>query len=170
MAAILQNDAGTVEDANAYIDFSYLRLYATQRGVLLTQLDPALDIACIKATEYMDFRWFYNGEPRVRSQTTQFPRQYLEDRYGNDVNVLPAIIQKVCAEYALIYLTQGHLVANPERDGTGIAVLQRTEKVGPISESTLYKGGGFEMPKYPAPDRMINATGFVQPNGSFQRG
>ncbi len=169
MAFTLQNDHGTVADANAYIDRTFLIAYHADRGLTLEDTD-ALDFAIIKATDYLDARFNFIGRPLYTNQSTRWPRGNARDAHGCMVSGLPIEIKRATAEYANIALAQ-ELNPTPTRSETGAAIAAKSEDVGPISESVRYaKASSFEMPKYPRADRMLIVRGLVVTNRQIRRG
>lgn len=161
MAFTVQNDQGNVVGANAYISEAFFVAYHADRGNTYTATSTEIEQAIIKATDYLDQRFTFIGEKPDQSQTTEWPRLDAEDRNDNLRTGVPQEIKEATAEYALIALTQ-ELNPAPTRDDTGALVSQRTDTVGPITESRTYaNAASFSQPDYPKGDNKLISTGLV---------
>ena len=178
-AFTVQTDAGTVADANAYIDVAFFRQYHLDRGTDTTAiLDGAAQTGIVLATDYIDNRWRlrFPGQPLVVGQSTEWPRANVVDSYGNDVLGLPRELKRACAEYALRAARNGQLVADappPVANGEmnlGAPIEVEVEVPGAIRElkrwaegslpPAAYAGGtdttgGQLLPAIPAADMLI---------------
>jgi hypothetical protein len=103
MAFSVQNDTGTVTDANAYISVNEFKTYWGNKAVDISALtDPEIEGLIVAATQYIDQRYKYKGTPLAgRDQTTEFPRADLYDNYANVVEGVPREVKDACSEYAL---------------------------------------------------------------------
>ena len=172
MALILQNTDGTVAGANAYITVQQFKDYHADRGADTSAFDDeAIEAAVIRATDYLDQRFNFVGKKRLgRDQTTEWPRSDARDRDSYYINGIPPEVKEACCEYALRALA-AELNPDPERNASGLAVLSKSEAVGPISESVTFVGGAvFQMPKYPAADQKLVRAGLVRSGGTLLRG
>lgn len=158
----LQNDAGTVADADSYISVTEFKAHHDARGNDYSTLsDENIATAIVRATDYLDARFGFDGRKcEGRSQTTEWPRNGVSDADGYSVEGIPREIKDATAEYALRALTAA-LNPDPERDSTGRMIASKSVTVGPITESATYQGSVSSVPKYPAVDNMLKATGFV---------
>lgn len=191
-AFIVQTDDGDVAGANAYVDVAYVKQYFLDRGRDLTAspayTDDQIQVGIVIATDYIDTRWRdrFAGQPLLTpdTQTTEWPRQNIADKYGNDIEGLPVNLKKACAEYALRAMQNGQLVSDGptpivggERQPMG-EVLSTSVTVGPITDSKTYAeyGGGYGsgtittggdlLPEIPAADMLIEP---LLDQGSRQR-
>lgn len=180
----VQNDTGTVADANAYVSLDYFKQYHLDRGRTFTLTDDAIQAGIVRSTDYVDGRFGdrFAGSPLTDTQTTQFPRQCAYYDSGRQIEGIPVELKKAIAEYALRAST-GELLMDAPRpvgdDGepapTGkIASLSQT--VGPVSETKTYAttsgrpGAGSAlvdgtlMPEIPAADllieKLLDGSGF----------
>lgn len=162
MTLVLQNDSGSVADANAYIDAAFFRSYHADRCNDATEFDTdEVEGAIIRATDYLDQRFRYVGEQVGSRQRTQWPRLDAEDINQKVRTGLPHEIQEATADYALIALAQT-LNPIPDRDGTGRTVQAKFEKVDVIEERTeLVGGAAFKLPEYPVADQKLIRSGLV---------
>jgi hypothetical protein len=174
VALIVQNDNGTVTGANSYQTLAEFKAYHDTRGnsYAAAANDTAIEHALIKATDYLDQRFYFVGERAYgREQETEWPRVRAFDRDRYPVNGIPLEIKEATAEYALRAIT-ADLNPDPDYDTTGQAIASKSETVGPITESVTYAGGGgvVMMPKYPAADQKLYKTGLVRDGGEVRRG
>lgn len=107
--------------------------------------------------------------PSTTTQTTEWPRQSVNDLNGDTVNGIPNAIKAACAELALRSLNGTAL--QPDYDGAVVAdgaiVESLTEDVGPIRTTTTYDtklGIGF-FASFPQVDRMLSRAGLLIAGG-----
>jgi len=163
---IVQSDDGDVEDANAYHDVDYFMSYHRTRGRLIVKDTEEIEVAIIKARDYMDDRFNYKGFKLVNDQTTEFPREDIYDAKGNTIVGIPREAKQASAEYAYIALNR-ELNPTPEVDDNGSLIQSKSEKVGPISESVTYAvatGASKPKPIYPIADQKLYKAGLVASN------
>lgn len=154
MAFTVQNDDGDSVGANAYIDVSTFKEYHDDRQNEYDDFDDSeIQVAIIKATDFLDIRFQYIGTIKDSNQTTEFPRS------GDDT--IPTVIKEAVAEYAFRALSS-ELVSDPDFDTTGGKVKTKREHIGPIEEETEYfEFSGSEIPSYPSVDLRIERSGYV---------
>lgn len=145
MAFSVQDDSGSVADANAYIDVAYYKAYHTDRGaasVLNSDYsDAEVRQAIVKATDYLDSRYSYVGSKRVQTQTTQWPRFDAVDRDEYVVTGIPLQVKQACAELALSeLLSPSSLFPAVPTDSSGLAVKKVREKLDVLETETEYFG------------------------------
>ena len=171
MAFTVQNDNGTQEGANAYVSVDFFKAYHLDRANAYTATDEQIQAAIIKATDYLDTRFPFIGTKAYgRDQTTAWPRVDAFDLDGYSVDGLPEEIKNAVCEYAIRALASS-LMADPSRDATGAAIQSKENTVGPITEKiTFATGAAYTLPKYPAADRRLIASGLVVSGGSSVRG
>lgn len=171
MTFLVQNNDGTIAGANAYMEVQEFKDYHTDRGNSYTSSnDTAIQKAIVKATDYLDQRFSFVGTRRMgREQSTEWPRNSARDRDGYYVNDIPPEVKEATAEYALRALT-AELLVDPDQDATGAKVQSKTEKVGPLEESTTYVSGAvYSLPKYPVADQRLIKTGLTRRGGDVKR-
>lgn len=173
MAFNVQNDAGTVTNANAYITVAEFKTYHDDRGNSYGDPVPAdsvIERAIVRATDYVDTRFNYIGELPPR-YATAWPRISAIDPTGYLISGVPPAVKEACAEYALRAL-DGSLFPDPERDTSGRLLDSKTEKVGPIESSVTYSAasGSVENPIYPVADLKLTRAGLVNTRRQLSRG
>lgn len=171
MAFTVQTDDGLTANANAYITADEFKTYHQDRGNVINGGVSDIQKAIVRATTYLDTRFTFKGRRlNTRDQTTAFPRTNCYDRDRNYVNGVPREVKDACAEYALRALSVD-LSPDPQNLSTGTAVSEKSEKVGPIEESTKYVvGAPFVMPKYPTADRILTMAGLTMDSNQIHRG
>jgi|5B_taG_2_1085324.scaffolds.fasta_scaffold00261_14 hypothetical protein len=108
MALILQNDQGTVVNANSYTDTSYADIYFSDRNndtwanATTTQTTSAL----IKAWQYIDTMFKFAGYQATDTQNTEFPRYGIFNSRGQELTGIQTKVKNAQCEYALVALTQ----------------------------------------------------------------
>lgn len=172
MALIVQDNTGSVPNANAYISVQEFKDYWTDRGGDFSAYpDQQIEAGIIRATDYLDQRFNFVGKKRLgRDQSTEWPRTSAWDRDRFYITDIPQEVKEATAEYALRSLA-ADLNPDPQRDATGAAIQSKSEQVGPISESVTYVSGAvFSLPKYPAADQKLIKSGLVRTSGTVLRG
>jgi len=169
VAFLIQNDSGSVSGANAYVTAAEFKAYHADRGAdVAGEADADVQIAIIKATDYMDHRFRFRGDRSTVAQRTAWPRTLPEDDDQHARSGIPQEVKEACMDYALIALTS-ELNPIPTRDAAGAVVQSRSEQVGPVSESTSYVGGAtFSEPRYPKADFKLR--GLIEQSGYLVRG
>lgn len=162
MAFTVQGDT-PIAGANAYVDVAAFRSYWNDRGVdTSTYTDAAVQVAIVKATQYLDLRFEYVGDRVDRLQDLEWPRQFAYNDHGDYQTGLPTAVKHATIEYAHRALSTA-LLADPTTDETGLVVKSKEEAVGPISQKVEYDvKGGFTLPDYPVADRILISRGLVK--------
>lgn len=169
MAFLVQDDNGSVADANAYISVAFYRAYHADRGQAVTGTDEEIAQDIVKATQYLDTRFGFVGYVPDEDQTTQWPRVDARDSNDRYRHGIPREIKNATAEYARIART-ATLNPTPSRDEYGQSIKSRSERAGPVSSSVTYaEGAVFKMPKYPVADQWLIASGLVERSGRIRR-
>ena len=162
MAFIVQGNTPVV-GANAYIDVATFKAYWADRGVIITfpYIDPDIEVAIVKASQYLDLRFEYVGRRLDRLQDLEWPRQFAYNDRGDFVTGLPTAVKHATSEYAYRALTTT-LLADPTTSDTSLAIKSKEETVGPISEKYEFDTrAGTMLPEYPQADRILIARGLV---------
>ena len=146
MAFTVQDDQGSVTDANAYIDVAFFNTYHTDRNVtdVVDGNFETADIqgAIVLASDYLDSRYGYVGEKRSSLQTTQWPRFDAVDRDEYIVFGIPQVIKEACADLALAEIKQaGSLFPDITFDSTGQGIKRIRNKLDVLENEVEYFGG-----------------------------
>ena len=137
----VQNDAGTVVNANTYNSAEDFITYHKSRGRSTAFDIEIIEQSLVKACEYLDNRFHYKGTKLTgRSQATQWPRDSAQDKDSENVTGIPIEVKRAHLEYAY-YAIEKELIPNVTYDDTGYAVRSKRERVGLIEESTTYAVG-----------------------------
>ena len=154
---LVQDDAGSVVGANAYIDQTDFEDYHDARGNDYgSPSGTDIENAIILATDYLDSRFRFVGQRVSLEQRTAWPRMDAID-FDDFVRIgIPTEVKEACADYAFIALT-ADLIPSPTPDPLGQVVVEKSSTVGPISESVRYgqTGAMFVLPKYPKADQKL---------------
>lgn len=154
----LVEDGTGLAASNSYVSESDADDYHDGRGhtdwdALTTAVKEA---ALVRATDYIDKRFGrrFRGSKSTKDQALEWPRFEAMDNDGFLFDDVPRQLVKACAEYALITSRQGELAPAPNlpvpdeavADGAASTtsvvtgeVKKKTEKVGPLTESTEYR-------------------------------
>jgi hypothetical protein len=156
MSIIAENGSG-LATAESYCSVSFATSYHSKRGnAAWDDLDPDVQEQCLrKATEYIDMRFgdLFTSEKLTTTQALAFPR------YDNGFGVLPVVLQRATAEYAL-RAAVAPLAPDLPFDSTGRLPTKVIEKVGPIDEETSYATRGAQgtaaiFRPYPLADALL---------------
>jgi len=156
MTLVIQDDTGLISDANSYATVVELEAYWLSRNSDISALTDAVkEAALIKAWEYTDYAFdFVGNRLNGRTQTTQFPREYLYDCEGNLVEGIPYEIKNAQMEYAKRELDGTTL----QEDGSATGAIKREKsKIDVIETEIEYSGSGQTGNKvsYPTADNKI---------------
>lgn len=170
MAFTLQNDNGSVDEANAYIAVATFRGYYTDRGVDTAAYgDAAVEVAIVKATDYLDTRYNFVGVQRRPEQRTQWPRW--EAPKG-----LPRALKDAACLLAMKTLSAptAPLLPTPSPNTTGQRVIEESKVVGPIEKTVKYSdnvSSNVQAPSYPDVDLLLRNSGLTASvlSNAFQR-
>jgi len=167
MAVIVQNDLGTVEDADSYVSEQYFRDYAIKRGIDYPS-NADISSMLVNAIDYEDNLHNYKGSKlNGRDQTTRFPSTDIYDCTVNpafEITGVPVEMKSAQCEYAIIFEEQGTLQPNGNINGS---VKRTKEKVDVIEEEVEYTGSGQNgsVISYPVADNKIPKS-FICNSGS----
>ena len=168
---LVQDDSGSVEGADAYIEVTALDTYWASRGVTLAGTTQAKEAAIVNATDYLDSRYTYKGQRRTTEQRTKWPRLDVTDADGLDVYGIPDTIKDACAELARKALS-AEIYPDPTYDASGSRVAARREQVGPISRDITFAAQGAYQggPIYAKVTAMLRSRGLLIVGGELVRG
>lgn len=169
---IVQDDSGTVANADSYTTVAAFRTYWLERGSDMTSTaDALIEAALVKATDFLDQRFGYRGRKLFgREQTTQWPRVNCYDRDRLYVNGVPNEVKHATCEYAKRALV-APLAPDPTYDATGGKLIEKTEKVDVIETTVKFSEGvPISQPKYPSADGLLKRAGLVESGGEIRRG
>lgn len=151
--AVVQTDSG-VPGANTYALAAEMRAFYTERGVTFAQTDSALDIALVKATDFIDSNFQFQGSKLTSAQSTEFPRRTPVTLFG----VSPEL-KSATYESAQRILAGTDLLPDPNYSQSG-TVVEETTKVGPIEQTKKYSSGSVaSQPQYPEIRAWLRRTG-----------
>lgn len=163
MAFNVQNDEGTIADANAYITQAEFVAYWANKNIDVSALtQEVVEGLIVEATQYIDQRFKYLGLPlNGRDQTTAFPRCGLYDRNGYAVEGVPREVKDACAEYA--YAGQTNPLSN-FYSAADQNIKSEMNKVDVLEEMIEYNGTKITMSTwniYQLADSILMNSGFI---------
>ena len=168
MAFTVQNDTGTQAAANSYDTVANFKSYHDDRGNSYAgKGDGEIQAAMVKATDFVDNHYLYNGTRLVADQTTEFPREDLTDAEGNSVTGVPTQVKEATYEYALQSLNGVPLEIDTTASTGNRLVKRKRTKVGEIETETEFDDPSYSgQPVFTRPDNMLLNSGFVANAGS----
>lgn len=179
--------------ANAYMTEAEYRAYHADRGNEVTaQTQAQVETAIVRATDYVDKRFGrrFRGEKLSSEQALEWPRSSAYTDEDFLINGVPALLKRAIAEYALLSIYLGRNLAPVPAPDFGILdpvtgevtnvssgkIIEKSEEVGPIKESTKFAQGGQtgrpmigtgnltqSVPEYPQADMWLEEL--LQPYG-----
>lgn len=179
---LVVEDGSGLDNANTYASIAdgdtYHALFNNETWTDAISDEKAT--ALVNATQYLDLRWEFVGEPVTPSdpntagQALKWPRtnggSNIFDLRGNEIGdeEVPFQIVNATLEYALVYLTSGRLLPSPSvPDDAGRFVTLKREKLGPLEEETRFsdtRSTGI-LRRYAQADRLLRESGLVQSTG-----
>lgn len=172
MAFVVQDPDTPTSDANAYISVADFQSYHDDRGQSYgTATDEEIEQAIVRATDYMDVRWTFEGVRYDADQSTECPRAgVIDPKLGWYIEGIPSEIIEACAEYALTAL---NAVLNdaPTRDSSGARVTHlRTRIEGAVEREVHFDSTAiFREPIYPIPDAKMRKSNLLARPGHHIR-
>jgi len=155
MAVNVQNDTGTTASANSYVSLVDFKAFCADRGLVISAYsDATINGKLIQSCDYIDMRWTYIGTKYDEDQTTEFPREILEDGVYENTEIFANLVKAAClyTYYALSNDLIAISISNTEGNISSIK-----EKVGAIESNISYAGssGGNSYPIVPAADNLL---------------
>jgi len=175
MALTVQDDTGTIDNANAYIDVAYMTSYFADKNIDISDFDTeAIEAAIIVGTSYMDNKFLteYVGFRSTLLQGTEWPRYSAYDQNGFDIsNILPVALKKAGAEYSYVELTEeGGLNPAVDRNTSGQRIKRKLEDIDGIKEEVEYTDAGIidTTKEYPTADSFIRSILNIRSNRVYR--
>lgn len=171
MAFTVQNENGTVVDANAYVTVEEFKSFQADRGGNIAAFtDDQIEKALVHATDFLDARYSFVGEQWRLEQGTQFPRLLSDRPYGSfekdPRSGLPRALKHAACLLAMRALGGATLLPDPTYNPGG-AVVAVSKKVGPLETSTQYAAPGAgaapAAPQYPDVDLLLKNAKLLGP-------
>lgn len=165
---VIQDDDGTVTNANTYITEADADTYFDDRDNSTWDAATSADkiTALINAWQYMDTSFTYLGCRLTAEQNTEWPRSNVYSPCGCYlIEGIPTRITYAQCEYAVRALS-GPLVPDITYDSNKM-ITKLKQKVGPIETDTSYNGYVTSR-VYPEADALLNE--FLQSTGTLVRG
>lgn len=104
MAFTVQDDDGSIDNANSLVTVEEFQEYFTDRGVDYTieedTPEAGIKAALIRATDYLNSKYEWQGVKKNSLQGTCQPRYDLTDLDGNLVSGIPVPVKMDCYELA----------------------------------------------------------------------
>ena len=149
MAIIIQDEEGTVTDANSYVDVSYADDYFSLRGsTSWNDLTTSQKEVClIKSFDYLESNYSYKGNRLTKVQNTSFPRKSICVD-GVLVVGIPQLLKKAQCELSVLASYQDLDNNFNYDDYKGYLASESIELVGAIKESQTYENSSFAITPY----------------------
>lgn len=161
MPIIIQDDSGSIQNANSYVSLAYVDAYFVEKNdVSWGDLDQEVkEAALISATRYFDNVNYgkIKGIKLTKTQNTQFPRDAIFDEDGDEISGIPENLKMAICEYA-IRAVSNSLAPDPNYNDNGLFIKSFREKTGPLDEMTVYQDANITPSKtrsYPEADMLV---------------
>lgn len=164
MAFEVQDPDAPTETATAYLSVADWKLYADDRGYdYSAKTDPEIQQALIRAADYTDVRWTFEGFKWDFEQSLEVPRSDVFDPQGYALDGFPRLFLNAVSEYTKIDLLDA-LTLMPNRDNavTQNRTMLRT-KADVVEKEQRFSANNtaYKWPRWALPDRMIRQSGLV---------
>lgn len=144
MAFTVQDDDGSIDYANSLVTVEEFEDYFTDRGIDYTDEtdypDASKEAALVRATDYLNSRYKYQGEKSNYIQGTCFPRYDISDLDGNPVLGIPVEIKMDCYELAAYLLSNALTSLYSNISGTEAGIKSKRVKADVIEKQIEYFG------------------------------
>ncbi len=178
MTLTVQQYDGMIDNANAYGSVAGMQAYCLTRGLSLgAASDERLSQGLVDATDFLDSCYSFIGDQLRGTQGTACPRYLPSGSRSHtlrDVNLLaPAylltprqwdVLVAACYQLAQRSLTSP-LMPDPTRDASGLTVVEKTVKAGPIETTKKFADRGSSsaklVPSYPLVDLALRNAGLI---------
>ncbi len=144
-------DGTGLPNANSFVDVAFADSYFLVRNPQWANLCRSKkETFLVLATDYINLRYCYKYDKLKEDQSLQFPRTQIGFPFG---------VKTACCEYAMLQAISPLLVNNT-LDESGYAITEKTETVGPITETVKYdtainKGKAKIFRDYPTADTHL---------------
>ena len=173
---IVQDPDEPTDDANAYVTVNEFKAYCGSRGISYSgKTDNEIERSIVRATDYTDGRWTYEGFKYDVDQSTEVPRREVYDPgTGYAIDDIPAVFKLGVCEYAQIDLIQGLTLMPNSQDNTQAGALSYERKRADVVEIEKHwsTNKGFQQARWPLADKYIRRSGLLGQQGrrTLQRG
>lgn len=170
MAFTVQNDDGTVVNANAYIEVSFLDSWLDDIGAVNTYETADKQKAIVQATRFIDSVYRFAGQKvnheEEDDQTTEFPR---ED--NTQTSMIYLWLKRSTAEYAKFILENGIETLWNNQSTSDLGIVRAKEKVADIETDYSYLGstGSNRYASVPIAEKLIYNSGWIGSSGVVER-
>ena len=126
---MIVEDGTGLTDSNSYVSVVFADDYFSARGVsewsvLTTEQKEAL---LIKATDFIDNIYQWNGKRQFKTQALRFPRVEIRDYEGTEIKGIPTCLKQAVCDASLI-ANSGELFQTQEANGQVVS-----EKIGELA-------------------------------------
>jgi hypothetical protein len=145
MALIVQDDDGSIDNADSLVSVAEFEAYFTKRGKDYTNAtlcpDATKEAALIRATDYLNYKYNWQGEKKSATQGTCFPRYYIYDLDGNIIDGIPIQVKQDCYELAAYMIDNSLTSLYSDIAGADANIKIQRDKVDVIETQIEYFGG-----------------------------
>ncbi|MBW2636053.1 MAG: hypothetical protein JRC86_00760 [Deltaproteobacteria bacterium] len=165
MAFEVQDPDVPTETATAYVSVAEFKAFCDDRGIdYSAKSDQEIEQAIVRATDYTDGRWTYEGFKYDEEQSTEVPRREVYDPgTGFAIDDIPAVFKLGVCEYTQIDLIQGYTLMPNSQDNTQAGALSYERKRADVVEIEKHwsTNKGFQQAKWPQADKFIKRSGLL---------
>lgn len=135
-----------IDNADSYVSVEFADDYFSARGIsgwesLETEVKEQ---SLIRATDYIDNVFQWNGKKLTAEQSLRFPRQNLRDYEGNEVSGVPTCLKQAVCDAAILVSSGTELFQTQNENGTVVSETITTlsfsysQEEKSITSKTLY--------------------------------
>lgn len=127
---MIVEDGTKKTNADSYVDVSYANDYFTSHGVSkwATLTNTQKEVALVKATDYIDNVFDWNGKKASAEQSLNFPREDLYTKDGYEVDGIPKVLKDAVCEATSLIINDTELYQSVSENG-----LVTSEHIGNLS-------------------------------------
>ena len=144
MAFLVQDGDGSIDNANSHVTVAEFYAYMTDRlkdyTNLTTYPDLTIKASLIRATDYINTRNLYNGDPVSTTQGTAFPRDYGYDLQGNLIEGIPLPVKLDTYELCGYLLDNANAQLYQNITPAEADIMSVSKRVDVLSKSIEYFG------------------------------
>lgn len=142
MAFTVQDDDGSIDNANSLVTVAEFEAYFLDRGKDYTDDDDypeaTKEAALVRATDYLNYRYEWVGQKKSSTQGTCQPRYDLYDLDGNIIDVIPEPVKQDCYELAAYLIDNSLSTLYSNITGAESNVKMKRSKVDVIEKQIEY--------------------------------
>lgn len=144
MSFTVQDDDGSIDNANSLASVEDFEDFFLDRNKDYTDStdypDAVKEAALVTATDYLNYRYKWQGQKKNKDQGTCFPRYDICDLDGNIIDVIPNEVKQDCYYLAAYLIDNSLTTLYSDVAGADSDIKMKKSKVDVIEEQIEYFG------------------------------